>query len=149
MWALIDAIETSATPVYTYNLSVCGSAAALIFMAGHRRFMSKRAKVIVHEGSASLAGDAVKVMDASDSYRRELKRMKEYILERTNISKAQLGSVDKSHLFCRNPSHRKKKDAAGRHPIHLIILLRFMAAAERRQWSSAAAIPRRVRRVRL
>ena len=60
-----------------------------------------------------------------------------------------MGLVDKSRLFSCNPSHRNKKDAGGRHPIHLIILLRFMAAAERRQWSSAAAIPRRVRRVRL
>ena len=42
-----------------------------------------------------------------------------------------------------------KTDAAGRHPMHFIILLRFMAAAESRQWSSAAAIPRRVRRVKL
>lgn len=90
MWLLIDAIEMSATPVYTYNIGVCGSAASLIFMSGHKRFMAKRAKVIVHEGSASLAGDAVKVMDATDSYRKELKRMKDYILDRTEIPKAQL-----------------------------------------------------------
>ncbi|MBQ7846168.1 MAG: hypothetical protein IJ392_08485, partial [Clostridia bacterium] len=49
---------------------------------------------------------------------------------------SQFGLVDKSRLFCCNPIHRNKKDADGRHPIHLIILLRFMAAAERRQWSS-------------
>ena len=62
----------------------------------------------------------------------------------------QLGLVDKSFLCRRDCLHsNKKRDAGGRHPIHLIILLRFMAAAERRQWSSAAAIPRRVRRVRL
>ena len=69
--------------------------------------------------------------------------------KRTASTSAQVGLVDKSRLFCCNPIHRNKKDADGRHPIHLIILLRFMAAAERRQWSSAAAIPRRVRRVRL
>lgn len=68
---------------------------------------------------------------------------------RSDLTSVQNGLVDKSRLFCCNPIHQNKKDADKRHPIHLIILLRFMAAAERRQWSSAAAIPRRVRRVRL
>lgn len=90
MWMLIDAIEMSTTPVYTINLGVAGSAAALLFMSGHERWMSKRAKVIVHEGFAHLAGDAVKVMDATDSYKKQLKNMKDYILERTGISRQTL-----------------------------------------------------------
>ena len=49
-----------------------------------------RAKLIVHEGSAQLSGDAVKVMDQSESYKKQLKQMKEFILERTDIPKAQL-----------------------------------------------------------
>ena len=42
-----------------------------------------------------------------------------------------------------------KKDAHWRHPIHLIILFKFKAVAERRQWSSAASKPRRKTRVKL
>ena len=42
-----------------------------------------------------------------------------------------------------------KKDAHRRHPIHLIILFKFKAVAERRQWSSAASNPRRKTRVKL
>ena len=45
--------------------------------------------------------------------------------------------------------NRKKKDAYRRHPIHLIILFKFKAVAERRQWSSAASKPRRKTRVKL
>ena len=45
--------------------------------------------------------------------------------------------------------NRKKKDAYRRHPIHLIILFKFKAVAERRQWSSAASNPRRKTRVKL
>ena len=59
-------------------------------MAGKKRFMMPRAKVIIHEGSAQMAGDSTKVLDASDSYRKELKRMKDYILERTEIPKSTL-----------------------------------------------------------
>ena len=90
MWSLVDTIRLSVTPVYTYNMGYCASAAALIFLAGHKRFMYPNGKLIIHEGSAQLAGDAIKVMDATDSYREELKRMKQFILDRTNIPKQTL-----------------------------------------------------------
>ena len=90
MWALLDAIRLSRTPVHTINVGVAASAAALLFMSGHVRFMLPNAKVMIHEGSAQFAGDANKVMDASDSYKKELARMKEFILAATKIPKAQL-----------------------------------------------------------
>ena len=90
MWGLIDAIETSVTPVYTVNMGMAGSAAGLIFMAGKTRLMMPRSRVLIHEGSCRMSGDAVKVLDASDSYRRAIKDMKEYIRERTGITQAML-----------------------------------------------------------
>lgn len=90
MWALLDMIGASKTPIYTVNVGTAASAASLIFIAGHKRFMMPNARVIIHEGSAQFGGDAVKVMDASESYKKELKRMKNYILERTSIQPAQL-----------------------------------------------------------
>ena len=85
MWSVIDTIEASVTPVYTVNLGTAGSAAALIFMSGHKRFAFPRSRVVIHEGSASMAGDSTKVLDASDSYRKAIKRMKQYIVSRTKI----------------------------------------------------------------
>lgn len=90
MSALLDAIELSVTPVYTVNMGYAASAAALIFMAGKKRFMLPRAKVLIHEGSAAFDGDAGKVLDATDSYKKQLKAMKEYVLEHTAIPKTQL-----------------------------------------------------------
>lgn len=90
MWSMIDTIQMSKTPVITINMGVAASAAALIFLAGTRRYMMPHASLIIHEGSAQLAGDAVKVMDQSDSYKKQLKQMKEYILERTEIPRQQL-----------------------------------------------------------
>lgn len=90
MWMLIDAIKASTTPVHTINCGVAASAAAIIFISGHVRYMMPNAKVVIHEGSAQFAGDAVKVMDASDSYKKELKRMKDFILENTKINKTVL-----------------------------------------------------------
>ena len=42
-----------------------------------------------------------------------------------------------------------KKDALWRHPMYFIILFKFKAVAEMRQWSSAASKPRRKTRVKL
>ena len=90
MWMLIDAIKMSKTPVYTVNVGVAGSAASLIFLAGNRRYMTPRSRLIVHEGSAQLSGDAVKVMDQSESYKKQLKQMKDFILENSSIPRNQL-----------------------------------------------------------
>ena len=90
MWTLIDAIKTSVTPVYTVNIGVAASAASLIFVSGAKRFMTEHATVVIHEGSAQLAGDAIKVQDAADTYKKQLKQMKDFILEHTSIPKSQL-----------------------------------------------------------
>ena len=90
MWMALDTIKTSVTPIYTVNLGVAASAAALIFIAGHKRFMMPTAKLTIHEGSAQLAGDAIKVMDQSESYKKQLKQMKEFILDNSEIPRQQL-----------------------------------------------------------
>lgn len=84
-WSLISTILASETPIYTVNLGVCASAAALIFMAGKKRYMFKNATVTIHEGSAQFSGDSTKVLDAGESYKAMLNHMREYITSRTNI----------------------------------------------------------------
>ena len=88
MWPLIDTMEASVTPIYTVNLFMAGSAAALIYLAGHKRFMMKNSKLIIHEGQNEISGDAVKVLDATESYKKQLKKMKEFIANHSGISKA-------------------------------------------------------------
>ena len=90
MWAICDAINLSKTPIYTVNVGLAASAASLIFISGHKRFMFPKATVLIHEGSAELSGDAIKVMDQSEAYRKSLKQMKEYILQKTNIPPKEL-----------------------------------------------------------
>jgi ATP-dependent Clp protease protease subunit len=85
MWAMLDAMLTSVTPIITVNLGVAASAASLIFLAGSKRYMMPTANVIIHEGSTELAGDANKVMDAIKNYDSELAKMKAFILSRSQI----------------------------------------------------------------
>lgn len=90
MWVLVDAIKMSVAPIYTVNIGVAASAASLIFVCGDKRYMTEHATVVIHEGSAQLAGDAIKVQDAADTYKKQLKQMKDFILEHTGIPKSQL-----------------------------------------------------------
>ena len=85
MWSMVDVIALSKTPIYTVNMGQCDSAAAIIFISGHKRFMLPTAVVMIHEGAGSFEGEATKVMDQMESYKITLERMKKYILTRTNI----------------------------------------------------------------
>ena len=85
MWAMLDAMLASKTPIVTVNLGVAASAASLIYLAGSTRYMMPTATVIIHEGSTEVAGDANKVMDATRNYNKELAKMKEFILSRSTI----------------------------------------------------------------
>ena len=60
-----------------------------------------------------------------------------------------MGLLTKCLIIYYERKNGSKKDAHRRHPIHLIILFKFKAVAERRQWSSAASKPRRKTRVKL
>ncbi len=90
MWSMIDTIALSKTPVWTINMGIAASAASAIFVAGHKRFMLPSAEVIIHEGSAEIAGDAVKVIDATNSYKELLKKLKEFYLDKTEIPRAHI-----------------------------------------------------------
>lgn len=90
MWSMIDAITLSKTPVITINMGVAASAASAIFIAGHERLMLPSAEVIIHEGSAEIAGDAVKVIDATNSYKELLKKLKEFYIDHTEIPRAHI-----------------------------------------------------------
>lgn len=90
MWMITDVIAQSATPVYTVNMGQCSSAAALVFMAGHKRFMLPSATVLIHEGQNQISGDAVKVFDQAENYKTAVKKMHDFIIERTNIPKSTL-----------------------------------------------------------
>lgn len=86
-WSLVDIIIASKTPVYTVNMGVCASAASIIFITGHKRFMMPGATVLIHEGEGQFGGDATKVFDNVDAYKKMIKRMNDYIVNKTNISR--------------------------------------------------------------
>ena len=85
-FALIDAIEMSKTPVYTINNGHQYSMGFIIGLSGHKRFATKNAKFLLHDGSNFIVGTGTKVQDEMEFNKRVEDRLKEYIISRSKIT---------------------------------------------------------------
>lgn len=83
---LIDVIQSSKTPVYTTNLGFQYSMGFLIGLAGHKRFATKNAKFLMHDGSNFIYNSGAKAQDQMEFQRKVEARIKEYILSRSKLT---------------------------------------------------------------
>ncbi len=67
---LIDIIQNSKTPVYTINLGYQYSMGFLIGLAGHKRFATRNAKYLMHDGSNFIYNSGAKAQDRWSSFGR-------------------------------------------------------------------------------
>jgi ATP-dependent Clp protease protease subunit len=82
-----DAISLSETPIYTINQGQAASAAALIFLAGHKRIAFPKSYLMIHEGSIGVSQiDAHKFQAMSDFYKVQRTLLKKIIMEYTGMS---------------------------------------------------------------
>lgn len=84
---LIDIIQSSKTPVYTVNLGYQYSMGFLIGLAGHKRFATRNAKFLMHDGSNFVFGSGTKVQDQMEFQKRVEARIKDYILSRSKLTR--------------------------------------------------------------
>jgi len=83
---LIDVIQSSKTPVYTINLGYQYSMGFLIGLAGHKRFATRNAKYLMHDGSNFVYNSGAKAQDQMEFNRKVEERVKQYILSRSNLT---------------------------------------------------------------
>lgn len=89
--ALCDAITTSRIPIITVCQDIAYSAAFLIFISGHKRICYKHSAFLYHEGSGGAAGTYDQVQEANKNYKDLINSVKDFVVERTNITKQKLG----------------------------------------------------------
>lgn len=88
-----DAINLSETPIYTINQGHAASAAALIFLAGHKRIAFPKSYFMIHEGSIGVCPiDAHKFQAMSDFYKVQRTLLKKIIMEYTGMSEEDYAS---------------------------------------------------------
>lgn len=80
-----DLCLASRIPIITIAMGVAMSSGFLIMLAGHKRYVFKHSQLLVHSGFAGFQGTAEQIEEAQKNYKKQLKAMKEYILDRTSI----------------------------------------------------------------
>ena len=87
-FALVSAIETSRTPVYTVNLGQWSSMAFLIGITGKKRFSLPHSIFLLHDGTTFAIGSSTKVQDKADFNKRYEKEItRKHVLAHTKISR--------------------------------------------------------------
>lgn len=89
---LIDVIQSSKTPVYTINLGYQYSMGFLIGLAGHKRFATKNAKYLMHDGSNFVYNSGAKAQDQMEFNRKVEERVKQYIISRSKVTSSEYDS---------------------------------------------------------
>lgn len=85
-YALIDAILTSITPIYTVNQAMCASMGFLIFISGNKRYAMEHSEFLMHDGFTSGFDSTAKMKDRMEFETNQLEKMtKEYIISHTKI----------------------------------------------------------------
>ena len=90
MWGLIDLIVSSPTPIYTYVSGYAMSAAFMIFIAGHKRFILNNSTIMIHQLSSGCFGKYFDMVAEVEECTRLHERMTAYILSRTKIKSSTL-----------------------------------------------------------
>jgi ATP-dependent Clp endopeptidase proteolytic subunit ClpP len=80
---LIDAIKNCSIPVYTYIEGIAASAASLISMAGHKRFITKNSFMLIHELRSGVEGKYSDIMDEKENCDKLMNVIRNIYLERT------------------------------------------------------------------
>ena len=88
--SLVDTIKCSKTPIYTVNVGRCMSAAAYIYISGHKRFAFEKSYFLFHQGSGSVQGNFEEVDSQMEDYKKKVSALSDLIAEYTNYSKAEI-----------------------------------------------------------
>ena len=83
--SIIDAVSISTTPLWTVNMGSALSGGLMIFLSGEKRFTTSNSWAMAHAGSGGIQGNYAESKEATKVWDAQVKRMGEYIMQRTGI----------------------------------------------------------------
>ena len=98
-FTMIDSIKMSKTPVYTICIGAAYSGGFFTFIAGHKRFAYPHASFLFHEGATSNEGTSSQFENYTAFYKRQLARLKEVVLENTNITEEEYADIRRDDVW--------------------------------------------------
>ena len=93
MWLLVDTILGSKTSVHTYCTGYAMSAAFIIFLAGHKRFMSPHATLMYHQIYCWRSGKYQDLVDDREQTDHLNDMIESFVVERTGLTKENLLNI--------------------------------------------------------
>lgn len=98
-FALVDIMENSKTPIYTYADGYCYSAAFSIFITGSKRFANKHSWFLIHNMKTKLGNYTTQNISDNLEWLNALEEQQlDHLMEHTNISKSQLKKISTNNL---------------------------------------------------
>lgn len=83
---LVSIMEASTTPIYCIAIGMCASAASMIYLAGHKRFATRNASWMFHQGGCdNLEGSYQQIMSFMAKYQLDIEEMAEFYKTHTNF----------------------------------------------------------------
>ena len=92
-FSAMDHIESFPVPIYTIVDGYVASAATLIALAGHRRYVLPHAHLMVHQFSTTLDGKYEELLEQGKANKRLMKTFKETYLNKTNLTEEKLDKI--------------------------------------------------------
>lgn len=105
---LVDIIKSSKTPVYTVTMGYCYSMAFLIYLAGHKRFASKHATFLIHDGSSYIYNSGSKARDTMEYLGKVERGLKLFVVENSNITDEEYSMREKDEWYMFSDEAKKK-----------------------------------------
>ncbi len=101
MFSFIDVISASKCVVKTVNMGASHSAAAIMLLCGTPgyRYTLPHSVALIHQGSGAAQGTYEELQAQNQQHKKYVEMMNECILERTKITKAQLGKWKNKDIY--------------------------------------------------
>ena len=106
--AICSVIELSETPVIGIAIGMVASAASYIYLSCHVRMALKSSYFILHKGSAQLNGDFDNIMNSIDDYKKEIDKLINFIIERSNYTRTEVEEHINKDWYIRAPEAVEK-----------------------------------------
>jgi ATP-dependent Clp protease protease subunit len=98
--ALLDVLIGISNPIHTVCISLAASAAALLFVAGDRRDILKRSRVMIHDPLIeSAGGSALQLKDISDDLQQYRQIVAEILAEHSGKSVKEILKMTRKDTF--------------------------------------------------
>lgn len=106
--ASVDKILNSDVSIHTYIEGVGASAATLLSVCGHKRFITKNSCALLHQLSGNFWGNFAQLVDEHANFSLIMKILKNIYLQRTKFSSKELDELLKHDLYLDSNTCLKK-----------------------------------------